>query len=333
MIIPEKLKRGDKIRVIAPSLSFGLISQRVRQVAKQTMESLGLQVTFSENIDEHDTLTNSSSVTSRITDIHAAFADPTVKGIFTVIGGYSCNQLISHLEYDLIKRNPKVLCGYSDITVLSTAILAKTGLVTYSGPHYSTFGMGEGNEFTIEYFTKCLFESSPIEINPAKTFSDDQWWLDDTKRHYIPTPGMQVITAGEAEGTIVGGNIWCFSLLRGTPYMPQLPDRAILFLEDEETSGEYEMAIFDHLLESLILAMPDFAEKVVGIVVGRYPIKANFTPEKVRKVLHEKLVTRDIPCLCNVDFGHTFPMITFPIGGRLKMQANIDNPRLMITEH
>ncbi|MCJ7436116.1 MAG: LD-carboxypeptidase [Anaerolineales bacterium] len=84
---------------------------------------------------------DSSPITSRVADIHAAFADPKVKGILTAIGGYNSNQLLRYLDYDLIRANPQILCVFSDITALGTAIYARTGMISYSGPHFSTFGM------------------------------------------------------------------------------------------------------------------------------------------------------------------------------------------------
>ncbi len=95
----------------------------------------------------------------------------------TTLGGYNSNGLLKHLDYDLIRENPKFFCGYSDITALNNAIYTKTGLVTYSGPHFSSFGMEKGLEYTTDYFLKCVTSNEPIEVLPSETWSDDSGTL------------------------------------------------------------------------------------------------------------------------------------------------------------
>ena len=265
-MIPEKLKSGDEIRVIAPSGSLGLLSQETIDIAKGRLEEMGFRVSFSKNVEEMDEFA-SSSIKSRVDDLHEAFADKNVKAILTVIGGFNVNQILSHLDYDLIKNNPKILCGYSDITALSNAIYAKTGLVTYSGPHFSTFGMLKGIDYTIDYFKKCFMEDENFEIVPSKEWSDDVWYLDQEKREFIENKGCSVINEGEAEGKIIGGNLCTFNLLQGTEFMPSL-ENSILFIEDDGDTGELCDVEFDRNLQSLI-HQPNF-EKVKGIVIGRF---------------------------------------------------------------
>ena len=122
---------------------------------------MGLNVSFSNNCEERD-IFDSSSTESRLKDIHEAFADQKVKAILTTIGGCNSIHLLKGLDYKLIKQNPKILCGYSDITTLQNAILAKTGLITFSGPHFSTFGCLQGIEYIIDYFKRCLFFSKSV---------------------------------------------------------------------------------------------------------------------------------------------------------------------------
>ena len=93
---------------------------------------------------------------ARVEDLNEAFRDENVKAILTVIGGFNSNQLLDYIDYEAIKNNPKIFCGFSDITALSNAIYAKTGVVTYSGPHYSSFGMLKGFEYSLEYFKKMF---------------------------------------------------------------------------------------------------------------------------------------------------------------------------------
>ena len=160
MVIPSKLKKGDEIRIISPSRSMSLLSEDSKVIATERLKKLGFRISFGKHVNESDMFV-SSSIKSRIEDLHEAFADNNVKAILTVIGGFNSNQLLKYIDFELIRKNPKIFCGYSDITALQNAILKKTGLVTYSGPHYSTFGMKKGFEHIEEYFKKCLMEDAP----------------------------------------------------------------------------------------------------------------------------------------------------------------------------
>lgn len=113
-ILPEKLQPGNIMRVVAPSWSLSIIDRSVQSLAEKTLESMGLVVTYGNHVSESD-LFRSSSIQSRVEDIHSAFLDPDVKGILTVIGGWNSNQLLQYLDWDLIKTHPKVFCGFSDI--------------------------------------------------------------------------------------------------------------------------------------------------------------------------------------------------------------------------
>ena len=150
-MIPNKLQYGDEIRVIAPSSSLSRVWETAYDKALSYLTDKGFKVTFSRNSREMNEF-KSSSIKSRVDDIHEAFSDKNVKMIITAIGGFNVNQILPYLDYELIKANPKILCGYSDITALLHAIYVKTGLVTYHGPHFSTFGFDVETEYTEAYF-------------------------------------------------------------------------------------------------------------------------------------------------------------------------------------
>ncbi len=154
-IFPTKLKKGDIVRVIAPSRSLGIISDEIRKAADKRIMQMGLKLEFGKHVEEMDDF-RSSTVESRIEDIHEAFSDSNVKAVLTVIGGFNSNQLLRYINWNLIKANPKIFCGYSDTTALNNAIFTKTGLVNFSGPAYSTLGKIRDSEYTIEYFKKCF---------------------------------------------------------------------------------------------------------------------------------------------------------------------------------
>ncbi|AIQ24341.1 S66 peptidase family protein [Paenibacillus sp. FSL E2-8871] len=322
---PNKLKPGDELRIISPARSLSLIAAEQRKIAKEQLQKLGFRISFSVNSFEKDDFV-SSSIDSRIEDLHEAFLDPNVKGILTTIGGFNSNQLLRYIDYSIIAEHPKRLCGYSDITALSNAIYAKTGLVTYSGPHFSSFAMLHDNEYTTEYFRKLMMDNKEIVVRPSKHWSDDEWYLDQENRVFIRNEGPFIINDGEAKGTIIGGNLCTLNLLQGTEYMPSLKN-SILFLEDDYESSP---ATFDRDLQSLI-HQPDF-QHVKGLVIGRFQQGSRMTKELLIKIITSKEELSDIPVIADVDFGHTSPMITFPVGGQASLRAYGVRVELRISE-
>lgn len=320
-----KLQAGDEIRIISPSRSLSLIAEDQRELAVQRLEALGFKVSFGKHVLESDDFV-SSSIASRIEDLHDAFLDPNVKGILTVIGGFNSNQMLSYIDYDIIAQNPKRLCGYSDITALNNAILAKTGLISYSGPHFSTFSMLHGLDYTIEYFEKLMMHEGDVEITPPSHWSDDQWYLDQEKRVFVPNDGPYVINEGEAKGTIVGGNQCTLNLLQGTAFMPSLAD-SILFLEDDDLVSPL---CFDRDLQSII-HQPGF-DQVRGIVIGRFQQESRMTRSLLTQIIQSKRELESIPVIADVEFGHTTPRITLPIGGYAILQAHGNQIQLTIGE-
>lgn len=320
-----KLQAGDEIRIISPSRSLSMIAIDQRELAVQRLEALGFKVSFGKHVLEFDDFV-SSSISSRIEDLHNAFLDPNVKGIMTVIGGFNCNQLLSYIDYDIIAQNPKRLCGYSDITALNNAILAKTGLISYSGPHFSTLGMLHGLEYTMEYFVKLMMLEGEVNITPPSHWSDDQWYLDQEKRVYVPNDGPYVINEGEAKGMIVGGNQCTLNLLHGTAFMPSLVD-SILFLEDDSIVGPHD---FDRDLQSVI-HQPGF-DQVRGLVIGRFQRESHMTRDLLTQIIKSKRELDCIPVIADVEFGHTSPRITLPIGGYARLQSHGNQIQLTIGE-
>jgi muramoyltetrapeptide carboxypeptidase len=329
VIVPERLKQGDTVRVIAPARSLSMIPVQQREIANERFKEMGLRLTFGTHVEECDDF-RSSSIASRVEDLHAAFKDPTVKAIITVIGGFNSNQLLRYIDWDLISSNPKIFCGYSDITALQNSILRKTGLVTYSGPHYSTFAMRKRIEFTIEHFKKCLFESAPFQLRPSEHWSDDPWYMDQEKRDFISNPGYLVLHEGVAEGRIVGGNLCTLNLLQGTEYMPSL-EGTVLFIEDDEAVGAMTDVEVDRNLQSLI-HLPDFSG-VRALVMGRFQKRSEMTEAKLRKIIGSKKELSGLPIVAGVDFGHTDPYITFPVGGTVRIEANGRDSKIVVAEH
>jgi muramoyltetrapeptide carboxypeptidase LdcA involved in peptidoglycan recycling len=326
LIKPRKIKKGVHIRIIAPARSLKLLSETTIKEASDRLEGLGFKLSFGKHVSEIDEF-NSSSIESRIEDLHDAFADKTVDAILTVIGGYNSNQLLQYIDYELIAQNPKIICGFSDVTVLANAITAKTGMITYLGPHFSSWGMKYGFEYSLENFAKCCMEEIPFDLLPSKEWSDDPWYIDQEKRDFITNDGYWILNPGHAIGRVVGGHVRCLNALQGTQYWPGLDDTILILEEDAEISPP----LFDRQLQSLVHQL-DF-NGVKGILIGRFQKETKMTREILEKIISTKPELQNLPIIANIDFGHTTPLATLPVGGSLEIMAMADNAKIRIIEH
>ncbi len=326
------LRPGDTIGVIAPSWCGPATFPHRVERGKAYLEALGYRVVVAPHAYGCRRYV-SGTPEERVADIHALVTDPAVRVIISAIGGdHSCH-LLPLLDWDLIRRNPTIFIGYSDMTVLNLAIYAQTGLTTFNGPHLMTdFGEFPAPlAYTVEYLRRALTTAEPIgTITPAREWTEEfQDWAaqDDLKRPRAcwPSPGWTWLKGGRAEGRLVGGAIESMGHLRGTPYWPRM-DGAILFIETtEEVPGPdwVDAALQDYENMGVL-------GKLRGLLVGRPIGYTDEQKEQLRAVLLERTARYSFPIVTDMDFGHTAPQFTLPIG----CQARIDSTEesLVVTE-
>jgi len=261
------------------------------------------------------------SIRERVNALHALFEDPSVDALVAFWGGLHTHQLIEYIDYDLIKRNPKPLVGYSDVTALELALLAQTGLVTFLGPGGVTFGKPVWFDYTWRSFARVALEPEvPLRLEASESFSDDAWWesgeTGEEAMTLHPTPPWRCVRPGVAEGHVIAGTLGVLLLLWGTPWMPSL-DGAILFVEEDEAETPGTVGrMFTHLRHTGALG------RIAALVVGRLPRSIGLYPEhSLDTILEEVLVGYDLPVLVDVDFGHTDPLLTLPQGVRCRVDA------------
>lgn len=307
----KKLKKGDHIRIVSPSSSITHIGGFDANVsAKEKLEELGFEVSFSSNYFEHD-LFGSASIASRVEDLHEAFADPSVDAILATIGGFNSNELLPYLDYDLIAQNPKIICGYSDTSAILNAIYAKTGMQTYMGPSYSSFKMKEGQDYQTQMWLNAVTQDS-YDLVPSKEWSSDPWYDPTQPRHFMPTE-WKVYNAGKASGTAIGGNLSTFGLLRGTPYAPQVSDY-VLFAE---LADGWHHTEFVRDLAAILQTYPN----PKAVLIGRFPKESEMTEEILLAILDKHPILKTIPVLYDLDFAHTQPLFTITIGGQVSLDT------------
>lgn len=328
-MFPKKLTPGSGVRIIAPSCtlpSSPWLTEELLEQAKEFFRARGMTVSEGKHIREMDAL-ESTSIASRIEDLHEAFTDPSVHAVIAIRGGWNSNQLLRHIDYDLIRKHPKIFCGFSDITALGNAIYAKTGLVTYSSPNFNQFCFGEQLRYTYASFEACLLRTEPYRIETAPQWTNDHFSAEQPHMHFLPHEGHWVLQEGPAEGRILGGNLCTFNLLHGTEYMPDLCD-TVLFLEDDHESFP---RTFDRNLQSLI-HQPGFRD-VRGLVIGRFEKASQMTRDLLMQIIDTKRELRGLPIIANADFGHTHPAFTFPIGGTVRLEAHGNRSNIEILGH
>jgi muramoyltetrapeptide carboxypeptidase len=303
MVKPKALKPGDTVGLITPS-SYVFDTWRIDLAAARLEASLGVKCKTGRFVkSRHGYMAGTEK--ERLEDFHAMFADTSVAGVFCLEGGYGTERLLSGIDYELLRRNPKVLLGYSDITGLHLAITRRAGLVTFHGP----VALGSMPSWSLASLKKALFSPEPIgELsNPPE---DDQNW---------PAFPLHTVSPGRARGAIAGGNLTLVSTTMGTPYEIDARGK-ILFLED---TGEAPYRV-DRMLTQLKLAgkLQEAAGIVWGTCTECTPAKSSFEVNlSMSDVLDEILGDLGKPVLSGLVFGHTKEKSTIPMGVEAELEA------------
>lgn len=326
-IKPNHLTVGDKIGIVSPSSTIAEFPRRLERGVK-TIESIGLKAVLGKNAKKAFGY-NAGTAQERADDINNFFSNPNIKAIICSTGGLNANAVLPLLDYNLIKNNPKIFCGFSDITILNIAIIKKTGLVTFNGPTIlPTFGDFEKPlEFTLNYFKKALFSPEPMgKLDYPKEFSDeDLWWEteDNRPRKMVPASLPKTVCNGKAKGFLLGGNLNTICIMGGTEYFPDFTG-SILFLEDDGEST----ALTERRL--IYLEQLGVFNKIKGIIYGR---PCHLITESANRSLYDILNDfgnkYNLPVLADIDIGHTNPMFTVPLGIVTELDATNKTIRIL----
>jgi muramoyltetrapeptide carboxypeptidase len=308
-LLPVPLAPGDTVALVSPSSpvddTFNL------QLAREVMEALGFRVRAGTHYaDRRGHLAGSDA--GRADDINAAFADREVKAVICVRGGSGAARLLPLIDYDVIRRNPKVLLGYSDITALHCAIQAKTGLVTFHGPN----GSGSWNSFNADQFRQLFFERALVQYRN----------VDDPGDELVQRRNRTVtIAGGKASGELVGGNLAVLTALAGSPYLPDFSGK-ILFLEDV-SEAPYRV---DRMLSTLKLmgALDGIAGFIFGECTDCEP-GAGYGSLTLEQILDDYIKPLGIPAYRGAMIGHIRQQFIVPVGGRVEMDADEGSFRLL----
>ena len=312
-LLPYALRPGDTVGLITPS-TYVSDPDQLAAVAR-TIEYFGLKMKLGKNVRKREGYLG-GTVEERVSDLHEMFRDPDVNAVFAIRGGYGSPQLLDRIDYDLIRRNPKIFLGYSDITAMHLAIHKRTGLVTFHGPMM----LARFTNYTRDWFRKALFNAEPLG---RMTTPPEQ----DPLR---PAHPIRTMRPGRGRGPLAGGNLTLVATLMGTPFEIETRGR-VLFLEDV---GEEPYRI-DRMLTQLRLAGK--FDGVAGIVFGECSdcgpreYKPSFDSTlALGEILDSFFAKLDAPVFSGLTIGHTGDQLTLPIGVMATVDA--DKGELVLEE-
>ncbi len=300
MIIPNKLKIGDTIGVVAPSNP--IIGENVDEImlAKNKVEEKGFNVEFSKNLFSNS-LGYSSSAKEKAEDINYMFSNKDIKMIWCAKGGENSNSTFGYLDYNLIKENPKIICGYSDITSITNVITARSGLITFSGTNFKTIATDE-TDFSFNEAIK-RFVNGDVTLGKISDY--------------------KILKKGIATGKLVGGNL---SLIRGLVEGKYKIDfnGKILFIE--ELGFETGPALAYNYL--YYMKQNGVFDKINGLWIGSYNHESNISLEKiVFDVIGDEY---NFPIIKSGNFGHIEEKIVIPIGTNAKIDTNTEEKIVLL---
>lgn len=310
LLRPPRLRGGDCLGVVAPSDSLSSYEEIYRR-GVGNLRSLGFVVREGKTVGlQHGSMAGTD--VQRAEEVNNMFGDMEIKGIVCARGGSAAIRTLRHLDYDLIRRNPKVFCGMSDITTFHVAFLAKTGLVGLHQTNVMTgFGFGADMKsrearYEADLFVRALTDAKPLGL-------------------LLPFTRWEVWRDGAASGRLFGGNLPCVESLLGTPYFPELREDVILFWE---AGTKPSSRVLIHLREAGLL------DRVKGMLIGKIRNQeGNATKDvtsEVKDMVLEVTEEFGFPIIAGMDFGHYTPNLPLPLG--LKATMNTEGARVSIDE-
>lgn len=328
-ILPPPLKPGDTIGFFSPSAPATVFAPERFERAKAYLQGKGFKLVAGSLTGKSDHY-RSGSIEERVEELNTLIRTPEVRCIMSTIGGMNSNSLLPYLDYEALKKDPKIIIGYSDVTALLLGIYAKTGLITFYGPALvASFG-----EFpplvdqTFESFSAltCTANQSRYQYTQPEYWTDIfiDWNSQDSAKPVYPNH-CEFLGSGTVTGRLIGGNQNTMMAIWGTPYQPEIKQGDILLLED----SMHDIATIERTTAQLKLA--GVFERISAIILGKHELfKDSGTLRKPIDVLQEVLHDTRLPIVNGFDSCHTHPMLTMPLGS--KVTIDFDKETVCLAE-
>ncbi len=327
LIKPSLLKEGDTIAIISPSGGLATLVPHRIDNSINFLKSQGYKIKEFSCTRKNNGW-ESAPAEERAKDIMDAFLDKEVNAIICSIGGNTLNKTLKYLDFSKIAENPKILCGYSDISVLHYAIYKKCNMITFYGPCAMT-QFGEFPiplNYTLDYFNRAIVTGKIGNVVASPEWTDEvlDWFQKkdlERPRKLIENDGFEWLKKGKAEGKIIGGCLHSLTHLIGTDYWPDHKGK-ILFIETPEgenfMKGESLAEVDAQLCD---LELVGIFKEIKGLVVGRPFGYSSEEKRNFKKIILDNTKDYNFPILYGVDIGHTDPQITIPLGSRTEIDS------------
>ncbi|MGL6113645.1 MAG: S66 family peptidase [Cetobacterium sp.] len=314
------LEAGDKIGFFSPSSPATFFAPKRFERAKNFLSEKGFSLIVGELTGKKDYY-RSGSILERVEELNKLIRNKEIKCIMSTIGGYNSNSLLPYIDYEELKRNPKIIIGYSDMTAILLGIYAKTGIITYYGPalvasfgEYSPLVDGTYNNF-IEILNKKII--LPYTYKTPLYWTDEFInWEEQDRKKKLYNNQLKTVIPGIVRGRVIGGNLNTIQGIWGSEYMPEIKNGDILFIEDSLKSATVLERSFSFLKINGVF------DKVSGIILGKHELfDDQGTGKEPYEILLEVLNGQQLPFLADFDCSHTHPMLTLPIGATLELDT------------
>ena len=322
MILAKALKKGDTIGLFSPSSPVSCSCPNRYKRGKEFLEKKGFKIKEGNLTGKKD-FYRSGSIKERAQELNELIRDDSVRCIMSTIGGMNSNSLLPFIDYDALKKDPKIIIGYSDVTALLLGIYEKTGLVTFYGPACAaSFGeFPPFSEETYSYFESIVTNNAavPFTLPTPKEWTDEFIdWEHQERSKKGQANRLITLKEGTAEGRLIGGNLNTISGIFGTSYMPAINKGDILFIEDSLKDIATEERSLSHL------KLSGAFEKISGLLLGKHECFDDLASNRTQEDVLKEVLEYDIkfPVLSGFDCCHTHPMLTIPIGVKMRLDSS-----------
>lgn len=330
LLVPPLLQRGDTIGFFSPSSAATVWAPNRFARAKAFLEGQGFRLKAGSLTGQQDHW-RSGSIAARAEELNALIRDPQVRCIMSVIGGSNSNSLLPYLDFEALRRDPKIIVGYSDMTALLLGIYAQTGLVTFYGPALvASFGeLPPLVDETLASFLQIGLADEagvPCALPTPAQWSDERLdWENQTRAKLCQPNRLISVGTGRVEGRLIGGNLNTMAGIWGSPYMPTIERGDILLLEDSLKSAETLERSFAHL------KLCGVFDRIGGLILGKHELfNDQGSGKRPLDILLEVVGEPDFPILAEFDCAHTHPMLTLPLG--IEVALDLDRQQLTLLQ-
>lgn len=309
LLKPKRLQPGSVVGIVSPA-GATFVKERL-DIVVDAVKGLGLVPRIAPHVMErYGYLAGKDK--DRAADINQFFGDRSIAAILPILGGWGSSRILPYLDYERIRKNPKILVGFSDLTALTLGLNAQSNLVTFHGPN----GLTSWNPTQIEYFRRVLFAGETLTFQNLK---------EDANRLMQVKYRTQTITPGKAKGKLIGGNLSVLSAIVGSPYLPDCKG-AILFLEDVRENIYRIDRMMTHLKVAGVL------DKLAGFIFGQCSEclpDADYGSLTLEEVVWDHIKPLGIPAWYGAMIGHIETILTLPIGLDVEIDANAGTIRML----